>query len=316
MEAKGSVATAGALMDEWEKTLTNRDAHGDRGRLKKHVRPAFANVPMSRLVEIGPIMSWLDKQRVAGELADGSIRHNLNLLSRFFSWAVERGHAKVNPVRQIPQGRRPKQAVKREQPWLRDDGKVVELMRALAEPVNLMFYLGNRSGLRTGEICGLRMSDLMFLGEGAIRACKSYGGPLKEDKDGDGKVKWVPAPADWETFLGIWIKRRKLQGGEGGGPGLPGPAERQAPAGMARLHQGGGGGALGGGRGEACSVKVTWYQATRHSFVSRNLEAGASLDEVSAAVGHSSPLVTKRYYDHFLRKTFSARLTAGLTTKA
>ena len=59
-------------------------------------------------------------------------------------------------------------------------------------------------------------------------------------------------------------------------------------------------------------LALTWYQATRHSFVTRNLEAGVSLDEVSAAVGHSSPVVTKRYYDHHVRKTFSAGITAGL----
>jgi hypothetical protein len=35
-------------------------------------------------------------------------------------------------------------------------------------------------------------------------------------------------------------------------------------------------------------------QTTRHSFVTRNLEAGASLDEVGAALGHSNPVVTKR----------------------
>ena len=35
-------------------------------------------------------------------------------------------------------------------------------------------------------------------------------------------------------------------------------------------------------------------------------------DEVSAAVGHSSPVVTKRFYDHFVRRSFSPRLRAGL----
>jgi integrase len=57
---------------------------------------------------------------------------------------------------------------------------------------------------------------------------------------------------------------------------------------------------------------LTWYQATRHSFVSRSLKSGASLDEVSAAVGHSSPMVTRAYYDHFVRKTFSPTLRQGI----
>ncbi len=59
-------------------------------------------------------------------------------------------------------------------------------------------------------------------------------------------------------------------------------------------------------------VSLTWYQATRHTFTTRALEAGASLDEVSAALGHSSPVVTKRYYDHFVRKSFSPVLRQGL----
>jgi hypothetical protein len=55
------------------------------------------------------------------------------------------------------------------------------------------------------------------------------------------------------------------------------------------------------------------YQATGHSSVSRLLEASASLDEVSAAVGHSSPVVTKRYHDHFIRRSYSDRpAVAGL----
>jgi hypothetical protein len=58
--------------------------------------------------------------------------------------------------------------------------------------------------------------------------------------------------------------------------------------------------------------KMTWYQATRHSFVSRHLSRGASLDEVSAAVGHSSRLVTKRFYDHDVHRSFSPKLRAGL----
>ena len=57
---------------------------------------------------------------------------------------------------------------------------------------------------------------------------------------------------------------------------------------------------------------TSWYQATRHSFVSRLLQAGATLDEVSSAVGHSSPVVTRRYYDHFIRKSYSPQLRSGL----
>jgi integrase len=56
----------------------------------------------------------------------------------------------------------------------------------------------------------------------------------------------------------------------------------------------------------------TWYEASRHSFASRNLEAGASLDEISDALGHSTPAITKRHYARFIRKDYSAKMLGGL----
>lgn len=85
-------------------------------------------------------------------------------------------------------------------------------------------------------IAGLPMADLAPRRGNDPRAVL-YDGPLKEDKAGGGKCKWVRSPVD----------------------------------------------------------------------------ARSSLDEVSAAVGHSSPVVTRRYYDHFVRRSFSATLRAGLT---
>jgi integrase len=270
-------------------------------------------------------MGWIDAQREAGELSEASIRHNMNLLSRFFSWAIARGKASINPVRQIPMGSRPTQAIRSDTPWLDDDAIVRKLIAELEEPVSFMFYLGNRSGLRTGEAAGLRMSDLAFVDEGVIRVRFSYDGPLKEDKKGEGKVKWVPAPEDCNEFLGPWLAQRRAHGA--------GPEDRVFPCARrkglcfrkefveacwekaAPAHVGARAVTpekKGAKVAHDAKPAMTWYQATRHSFVSRHLSRGASLDEVSAAVGHSSPVVTKRFYDHYVRRTFSATLRMGL----
>jgi integrase len=179
-------------------------------------------------------------------------------------------------------------------------------MNDLPEPVDLMFYLGNRSGLRTGEIAGLRMADLGFLDEGVIRVRFSYGGPLKEDKKGTGKVKWVPAADDIEAVLGSWLALRQAAGAGPEDLVFPCPTRDGSWYGKRFI--------------ERCwekvvpkhCVELTWYQATRHTFTSRALAAGASLDEVSSALGHSSPEVTKRFYDHFVRRSFSPELRRGL----
>jgi integrase len=234
----------------------------------------------------------------------------VNLLSRLFSWAIGGGLASTNPVKMVPQGVRPIAAQDSDGPWLEDDEKVPELVAALGGDIGLMFYLANRSGLRLGEVCRLRLSDLEFRKEGVIRVTRSYGGPLKEDKRG-GKTKWAPAPDDAEAVLGIHLKIRKLHGAEADDLAFPFvPAKTQNRRRTSKWT---------GYRKEyvearwdddakACGVGLTWYAATRHTFVSRSLKAGASLDEVSAAVGHSSPVVPRRFYEPPFIDRFPNRL--------
>lgn len=135
----------------------------------------------------------------------------------------------------------------------------------------------------------------------------------------------MPAPEDCAEFLGPWLEQRKAQGA--------GPEDRVFPCARrkglcyrkeyieacwedaAPKHVGAREVLLkkkGDKIANEKKPKMTWYQATRHSFVSRHLSGGASLDEVSAAVGHSSPVVTKRFYDHYVRRSFSPKLRAGL----
>jgi len=76
--------------------------------------------------------------------------------------------------------------VQSDTPWLEDDAIVRKLIAEFEEPINFMFYLANRSGLRTGEAAGLRMSDLSFVDESIIRVRFSYDGPLKGGQEGRG----------------------------------------------------------------------------------------------------------------------------------
>jgi integrase len=297
----------GALMETWAAGLTNRSRADDRSRLRLHVRPRFAKMRIAD-VTLPVLMTWLDELRAAGRLESGTQRHLLNLVSRFFGWCIERGHAVVNPVRQIPSGRRPQHAAKKNVPWLEVDSLVTKIMARLPEPIDLMFYIGNRSGLRLGEICGLRLADLDGLADGAIRVRYSYTGPLKEDKKGSGKVKWAPASDDGVAVLGPWRERRRAAGA---GPEAfvfaraDGSHLRKE---FVEWHWERARDALG--------LTLTFYEATRHSFASRNLSRGVPLDEVASALGHSTPAVTARHYAHFIRKVFSPAMRAPLLAPA
>lgn len=329
VQAEGATAPkapelCGNLMDEWEKTLTNRNAKIDKGRLAKHVRPEFKDQPV-RAVEVKHVMRWIDKQRAVKRVVDGqevqalsdaSVRQNMNLLSRFFSWAITRGHCDVNPVRNIPTGQRPQQTPKRDQPYIANDADALRMIAALAEPYSLMFYIGHTSGLRLGEVLGLRMSDVdtRFLEAGALRVRWSYSGPLKEDKKGKAgrpsKPKYPPIGAEFEEMLRPHIARRLAAGAEGEAflfvreDGEPFDAVKGRQA-VYRAWV---------AAKEAEGVAATFYQGTRHSFASRHLANGNAFEEVSPALGHASVTTTQRHYDHHkVVYSPSMRMRLGVT---
>jgi integrase len=304
----------GALMDQWAKGLTNRNATNDRAMVNNRLRPRFEKLAMEQIT-LPVVMTWTD-ELAASDLSPQTQRHALSALSRFFSWAIERGQATINPVKMVPSSKRPVRRSKTADiPWLEEERKVPELVKALGGDVGLMFYLSNRSGMRLGEVCGLRMGDVAFLGEGVIRVGHSYGGPLKEDKRGEGKVKWVPAPTDAEQILKVHLRRRKLHGAKDHDllfvPPKP-PRRRRVSAWTGyrkeHIHD------TWEKARAAVGLSLTWYQATRHTAVSRALKAGVPLDEVAAAVGHSSPEVTARHYAHFIRKSFAPGLRLPMPT--
>lgn len=301
----------GELLQQYMASLDNRSARDDRSRLKNHVIPKWKGHELPE-VDLPAIMEWID-ELAGGELAVQTQRHALNLLSRFFSWCILRGLTNFNPVKMIPQGAKPTPSRISDGPWMEDDSLAPKLMLALGGDLALIFYLGNRSGLRLGEICGLTMGDMEFLADGTIRVGHSYDGPLKEREE-VGSVKWVPAPDDWSEVIGMHLKIRKLQGAKADDVVFLAPVREK---GRRRVQE------FKGYLREyvdskwleaakAVGTELTFYQATRHTFVSRNLRDGAQLEEVSAALGHSSPSVTQKHYNHWVRKSFSAKLTRGL----
>lgn len=148
-----------------------------------------------------------------------------------------------------------------------------------------------------------------------IRARFSYDGFLKEDKRCKGLSKRAPAAADLENLIRPWLNEREAEGAQpedyvfnnprGGhyklvhldrvwnetlvAAKLVKPAPAPKP----------------GEKAPEPEPLLTLYEATRHSFASRLLEAGNSMDEVSAALNHSSVAVTERSYSHFKRTTYS-----------
>jgi integrase len=309
-------AAVKALLESWAGGLTNRNAPSDRTLVRKHLVPRFGRLSIEEIT-VAVIKEWL-RDLAASSLSPQTQRHALGTLSRFFGWLIEEERTTLNPVKMIPLSKRPV-VVHKPRAWLEtpeQEAKLPDLIAALPAPVDLMFALSNRSGMRLGEVCGLRMSDLDDLPRGFIRVSHSYGGPLKEDKRGVGKVKKVPAPIDAEEVLKLHLARRRLNGAKADDlvfvPTKPSRRPRtKGWEGFRKEHIN----HLWRAACKACGLvdaednpTVTFYGATRTTAASRAARADVPIEQISTSLGHSSSDLTQKHYVQHVREDFALAL--------
>jgi integrase len=316
--------TVAELAELWIGGLTNRNREQDKSRVRKYLTPEFGHLTMPE-ISMHRIVHWLDKLRARdGEarIASATQRHLFELLSRFLSWGVERGHVQVNACRMIPSASklRPSRKPERPRTWIQDPDLARAIFCALPEPFDLIFLIGYTSGLRPGETCGLRLSDCAWLKDEdpaarVLRVRFNRLGPLKEDKGTDGapKVKWAPTSDEEVALLLAQVEGRRTEGANdedlvfvtrrGGVIGDQRTSEVWATLSKPK-DKGGGGLTLPDG--------LDLYGATRHSFVSRQLAAGEQLADVSRSIGHADERITKKHYAHVVKTTFPVSMRRGL----
>lgn len=313
-----------SCLERFRDSLTNRAAYEDKLIITRDLIPKWSGFSIEQ-VTLREVMKWLDELSTS-DLSTQSQNHRIGYLSRFFSWAILNDLTEVNPVKMIPKGKRPVARREKEPDHLSDDSLIPVIMKELGSDLGLMYYVARFSGLREGEAAGLRMSDLDWLHEGVIRVRYSFFGPLKESRDGSKPVKWVPAPTDAEDVLKLHMARRRLNGA--GPEDLVFPYQRPHRAGprSGRVRQSEWKDFAGwhpkqirttwrkAAKALSLSDDLTFYGATRHSYVTKALLAGVSLDEVSTAVGHAMPSTTQDSYNHLIRKTFNPLLRQGLAS--
>ncbi len=53
--------------------IIRRGTRDDRSRYQRHIKAVLEDVLVRDAQEIGPVMTWIDRQRKAGELSEASI---------------------------------------------------------------------------------------------------------------------------------------------------------------------------------------------------------------------------------------------------
>lgn len=221
-------------------------------------------------------------------LSNSSIRTLMGTLSAIFNDAVAQGQIVRNPVTSVRRKGTANQAIEPHQVLKID--QIRALIAEAADPFCVMLELGATSGLRAGELAGLRVRSIDFerqvvdVTEQADGHHTAFGWrALKTEQSRrtiplpESTLKAVRAHLDSRDYAPHEPLFRAAQGGQ------------WSSAHMAKTW-----------RGVAAKAGVenhSWH-SLRHFFASALIASGASVTTVQQRLGHASPMVTLAVYSH------------------
>ena len=179
----------------------------------------------------------------------------------------------------------------------------VEQVRALVEHAHAPWFrlavmIAAETGLRAGEVCGLRVRDVDVMRR--VIHVRVQSGDRAGDAPRDLKSK--DSRRDVPIGEGLALDIARALEGRGGDPDARVlVSERGLPLFSSRISQ-----TMARARREAGVPDEVHFHCLRHFFASRMLAAGVPLPTVSAMLGHSSPAVTARIYSHHLPDQWDA----------
>lgn len=267
--------------------------------MQKHIDAALGSIPYRKL-DPDTAQAWVN-QMAADGYAASTIRKALNLLKAAYKDAVNRRTMPYNPIQGV---KTPK--LKKAEPNAIDPAQTAKL-RAYLEiagdtPTNLAIKMALHTGMREGELCGLRWKDVDL--NGSVLHIRNVIGRdgnktyQKEPKTG-GSRRDVPLPPEMVAAL---KKRRASMMEECMDAGVPMTPELfvlgridgsyMAPHSLWREWK-----AIAKSLGlVGTEGKVPVFHDLRHTFATVAIKSGADVKSVSSILGHSNAAMTLNIY--------------------
>lgn len=258
--------------------------------LSRHLLPAFGHL------QLAEISSDRVEQYKADKLADGlspkSVNNHLTILRKSLDCACEwRLLAVVPRMRWLRCTRPPIRYLQ--------DHESVALLRAEVDRLSQsMILLALRTGMRVGELLGLRWRDV-DVGQQVLTIASSIVDGVRGTPKNH-RVRVVPLTAD--AAEGLSKLRRGRSASDTPVFSLDGHAPLSRDQANWRLHR-------------ACrtaGIPTVGWHALRHTFATDLLRKGANIRAVQSLLGHSTVLMTERYTHvapHQLREAVSLLCT-------
>lgn len=300
-------------LDRWLDILAEagrkaKTIDGHRECIRLYINPYLGERKLEA-VRASHLDDWRRQLREKG-LSDSTIAGAHRRLSAAFNVAVKRRMIARNPCKQVEApivGRRRILAL--------DTGQIAQLLDTLAEEKHRLyplFVLACTTGMRQGELIGLRVGALTLDGDApqlVVReqlqritdpatGKKIIHRQTPKGEDDESHERTIPLAAEVIAVLRAHLARLRLERRTRGETAALGPddlvftTERGTPINDDNLRR-----TLTRACKRAKLPRVTFH-SLRHSAGSVMLAHGAQLVDVSAILGHSSPLITAKVYAH------------------
>ncbi|MGB8332068.1 MAG: tyrosine-type recombinase/integrase [Polyangiales bacterium] len=213
----GPNVTLAEFVKRWEAQQAvgrRRNVDREARQLRLHVLPTLGNRPIASITPPEVLrLCWAchepDEQarKVNGKLGEKSVHNLKGVLSSVFALAVFEGVMDRNPCAQIPRGKLPRLGKQKRPLYDRDEAWALMTDRRVPPDRRVFHTLQGLTGLRVGEVAGLRWRDY-DAGTNPLGAlhvhCQYDDQPLKTASGADTKARMVPVHPELAEVLSNW----------------------------------------------------------------------------------------------------------------
>lgn len=260
-----------------------------RSIFRKHIKPHLGGIPIDRITQ-SCVQDFLDIL-ISDGLAPETVKGVYRLLASAMRSAQEEGIIRKTPCRKmcLSTGEYMQQRV-----LDRDEHK--RLAHMALEKQDIPALLGLYTGMRLGEICALKWSDIDW-SQKTVTVRRTVQRIAAGKKTGPKTVLSVGSPKSSHSCRTLpmpdfMLEILKTAQQTGASPYILGSRDRPAdPRTIQRRFQ---------RLLLACGISDAHFHTLRHSFATGLVEMGVDIKTVSTLLGHSSTRITLDFYAHSL----------------
>lgn len=151
--------TFGEYINDWlsnKQDLSEQSRYTNEGHIRNHILPSMGSVPLSKL-NTTTIEKFVKELQEKG-LKDGTVKKIFNFVNTSLNAAAKKGIILRNPINLMdtkPRVMKPKMDY-----WSKEEVK--QFLNKCDHRLKILFILAIHTGMRRGEMLGLRFSDVDF----------------------------------------------------------------------------------------------------------------------------------------------------------